>query len=452
MSQNLKSLPNRRGFLSLGAAAAIGFHIVPRGVLGAAVQAPPSGKLNIGCIGIGGQGGGVTRDLASLPNVNITALCDVDEGYAARTIKAYPGRPFYKDYRVMLEREKTLDAVMIATPDHWHAPISIAAMRLGKHVYCEKPLAHTIEEARLMGQVAAETKVVTQMGNNGHGGEGLRLIKEWIDAGAIGTVQEVHVWSDRPGKFWDSQGMRRPTDSPPVPQALDWNQWQGPAPWHAYHPMYAPRKWRGWFDYGCGALGDMMVHNADPAWFALDLGAPTAVEAVTSKTNPDSFPLWSIVTWHFAAKGNRGPIKLTWYDGGKQPPPPPGLEPTSKLDDNGIYFVGDKGCLIAPGWSGVPRLSPESLMKAFVPPAATLARSPGHRKEWVDACIAGRPEDAKAGFWYSAPFTESLLIGVLPIRLGKRIEWDATAMKAVNAPEADPFIRKAYRKGFELPV
>src|SRR5437868_12696446 len=316
MSKIFKSSPNRRHFLAAGAAAAIGCYFVPRHVLGAQGKPAPSDKLNIGCIGIGGQGGGVTRDLASLTNVNIAALCDVDETYAARAIKAYPGRPFYKDYRLMLEKEKGLDAVMIATPDHWHAPIAIAAMRLGKHVYCEKPLAHTIEEARLMGKVAAEMKVVTQMGNNGHGGEGLRQTKEWIDAGAIGAVQEVHVWSDRPGTFWESQGRRRPTETPPVPTSLDWNLWQGPAPAHAYHPIYVPRKWRGWFDYGCGALGDMMVHNADPAWFALDLGSPTAVEAETSETNPDSFPLWSIVTWHFAAKGDRGPIKLIWYDGG----------------------------------------------------------------------------------------------------------------------------------------
>jgi len=288
MTTSLKHSFTRRQLLASSAAAGICFSIVPRHVLGGAGQTPPSDKLNIGCVGIGGQGGGVTRDLATLANVNIAALCDVDEKYAARIVNAYPGRPFYTNYRVMLEKEKGLDAVMVATPDHWHAPISIAAMRLGKHIYCEKPLAHTIEEARLMGKVAAEMKVVTQMGNNGHGGEGLRLTKEWLDAGAIGDVKEVHVWSDRPGRFWDSQGMRRPTETPPVPTGLDWNFWQGPAPEHAYHPLYVPRKWRGWFDYGCGALGDMMVHNADPAWFALDLGANQAGSALCTIMSPSA--------------------------------------------------------------------------------------------------------------------------------------------------------------------
>ncbi|MFT5108239.1 MAG: putative dehydrogenase [Pseudoalteromonas tetraodonis] len=440
---------SRRRFLA-GGAAACGLQIVPRHVLGAP-EVPPSEKLNIGCIGIGGQGGGVTAELASFPNVHIAALCDVDEGYAANTIKQYPGRPLYKDYRVMLEKEKDLDAIMCATPDHWHAPISIAAMRLGKHVYCEKPLAHTIEEARLMGKVAAEMKVVTQMGNNGHADEGIRLTKEWIDAGAIGAVKEVHVWSDRPGTFWDTQGKRCPTERQPIPTTLDWNLWQGAAPERAYHSSYLPRKWRGWYDYGCGALGDMMVHNADPAWYALDLGSPESVEATTSETNSDSFPIWSIVTWHFAAKGNRGPVKLIWYDGGKLPPRPPGMEAKRKLGDNGIYFVGDKGALLGGGWSKSPRLVPETAMKAFARPEKTIKRSPGHRKEWVDACIAGKPEDAQAGFWYSAPFTESLLVGVLPIRLGGRIEWDAEALAATNSPEADAFVRKTYRKGFELP-
>lgn len=194
-----------------------------------------------------------------------------------------------------------------------------------------------------------------------------------------------------------------------------------------------------------------MVHNADPAWYALDLGAPVSVEATSSQTNTDSFPVWSIVTWHFAAKGSRGPVKLVWYDGGKLPPPPPGLEEGRKLGDNGIYFVGDKGAILGGGWSKSPRLVPETSMKAFTRPDKTIKRSVGHRKEWVDACIAGKPMDAQAGFWYSAPFTESLLVGVLPIRLGGRIEWNAEAMQVTNNPAAEAFVRKAYRKGFELP-
>jgi predicted dehydrogenase len=413
---------------------------------------PTNGKLHVGCIGIGGQGGGVTAELATFPNVEIAALCDVDQKYAANNIKKYPGRPLYTDYRVMLEKEPGLDAVMIGTPDHWHTPIALAAMQLGKHVYCEKPLAHTIEEARLMERVARETGVVTQMGNGGHGGEGLRLTKEWIDAGAIGAVKEVHVWSDRPGKFWQTQGRRRPTDTPPVPTTLDWNMWLGPAQVRSYHPDYVPRQWRGWIDFGCGALGDMAVHNADPAFYALGLGAPDWVEAETSETNPDSFPVWSIITYHFPAKGKRGPVKMIWYDGGKMPPPPPGIEADHKLEDNGIYFVGDKGVILAGGWSGTPRLVPETAMQQFARPPKSIPRSIGHRREWVEACIAGRPQDAQAGFWYSAPFTEALLVGLLPVRLGKRIEWNAAAMKATNAPEADVLIRKNYRHGFGLPV
>ncbi len=451
MKKHLKPTSSRRDFIATGAAV-FGFNIIPRHVLGAPGVPAPSEKLNIGCVGIGGQGGGVTRDLASFANVQIAALCDVEQKHEATMAKAYPGRPFYKDYREMLANEKGLDAVMVGTPDHWHAPISLAAMKLGKHVYCEKPLAHTIEETRIMAKVASEMKVVTQMGNTGHASEGLRLTKEWIDAVAIGAVKEVHVWSDRPGKFWDSQGKPRPTEKLPVPETLDWNQWQGAAPEHEYHPLYVPRKWRGWFDYGCGALGDMMVHNADPAWYALDLGAPTAVEAECSETNADSFPVWSIVTWHFAAKGNRGPIKLTWYDGGKLPTPPAGFDPARKIGDNGILFLGDNGSIIAPGWCGTPRIVPESQMQSFKLPPHTIARSPGHREEWVAACLAGKPEEAKANFAYAAPYTEALLTGVLPIRLGKRIEWDSAAMKATNAPEADALIRKTYRKGFELPV
>ena len=226
----------RRRFLATGAGALSAFTFLPRRVLGAPDQPAPSEQLAIGCIGIGGQGGGVTRELSGFPNVRIAAFCDVQKTHAAKMEKTYPGRPFYTDYREMLAKEKGLDAVMIGTPDHWHAPISIAAMKRGLHVYVEKPMAHTVEEARRMAAVAAETKTVTQMGNQGHGGEGLRLTKEWIDAGVIGAVKEVHVWSDRPGKFWDTQGRRRPTDTPPVPEGLDWNLWLGPAAERPFHP------------------------------------------------------------------------------------------------------------------------------------------------------------------------------------------------------------------------
>lgn len=407
-------------------------------------------KLHVGCIGIGGQGGGVTAELATFDNVHIAALCDVDSKYAAGTIKKYPGRPVYRDYREMLEKEKDLDAVMIATPDHWHTPIALAAMKQGKHVYCEKPLAHSIQEARLMEQVARSTGVVTQMGNNGHGGPGLRETKEWIDAGVIGAVHEVHVWSDRPGKFWKTQGRRRPTETPPVPPTLDWDLWLGPAQERPYHPDYVPRQWRGWIDFGCGALGDMAVHNADPAFFALDLGAPDWADAQSSPTNPDSFPEWSIITYHFSAKGKHGPITMKWYDGGKQPPRPAKMDPDRPLGDNGILFIGDEGAILCGGWSGSPSLVPTR--DNFHAPPKILPRSAGHRREWVNACFAGKPNDAMAGFWYSAPFTEALLVGLLPLHVGKRIEWDAKAMRATNAPEAERFIRKQYRKGFELPV
>ena len=443
---------NRRTFLEKSSLATAGLWLGGCATVGRSIarRIAPDEKMRIGCIGIGGQGGGVTAELAKFADVEIAALCDVDPAYALKNSKKYPTAPFYSDYREMLAKEKKLHAVMIATPDHWHAPISLAAMSLGLHVYCEKPLAHTIEEARLMGRVARETGVVTQMGQTGHASEGLRLTKEWIDADAIGAVSEVHVWSDRPGKFWRTQGQRRPTETPPVAKGLDWNLWLGPAAERPYHPDYCPRQWRGWIDFGCGAMGDMAVHNANPAFYVLDLDAPDWVEAETSPTNADTFPTWSIITYHFPAKGRRGPIKMVWYDGGKLPPRPAGLEAERALGDNGIYFVGPKGVLLAPGWSGPPRLVPESKMAAFERPAKTIPRSVGHHREWVDACRAGRPEDAKAGFWYSAPFTEALLVGLLPIYAGKRIQWDARTMTATNAPELARFIRKSYRRGFEL--
>lgn len=435
---------SRREFAGVAAAVAA-FHFVPRHVLGAAGQSSANEKLNIAGIGVGGQGGG---DMNALSSENIVALCDVDEERAAGTFKKFPNAKKYKDFRRMLEKEhKNIDAVMIATPDHCHAPAAIMAMKMGKHVYVEKPMAHTILEARRMTEVAKEMGVVTQMGQGGHAGEGLRLTYEFIHDGAIGTVREVHVWSDRP--IWP-QGVDRPKDTPPIPKTLDWDSWLGPARWRPYHNAYVPFNWRGWWDFGCGAMGDMAVHNADPAFFCLDLDAPTAVEAESSGTNDETLPKWSIITYEFPARGNRPAVKMIWYDGGKMPPRPPELEEGRNLEDNGILFVGDKGKILCGGWSGPPRLIPESRMKEYERPEKSLPRSPGHHQEWIDGCKAGRPEMAKAGFWYSGPFTESLLVGNLAVRLGKRVEWDAKTMRSPNCPEADNYITKFYRAGWHI--
>jgi len=435
----------RRRFLQSVGGTAFAFHVVPRHVLGRG-YVPPSEKLNIAGIGVGGQGGGVLRDMAG---ETIVALCDVDSSKAAGTFKAFPKAEIYRDYRVLLEKRRDIDAVMIATPDHMHAPIALAALRAGKHVYVEKPMAHSVEEARVMTRVARETGLVTQMGNNGHAGEGLRLTREWLQAGAVGPVREIHCWSDRPGKWW-VQDHDRPTETPPVPPGLDWNLFLGAAPARPYHKWYHPHDWRGWFDFGTGALGDMAIHNMDPAFYALDLGAPTAVEAKTSDLKPETYPLWTVLTYEFAARGDRPALKLTWYDGGKMPPTPRDLGPDAKLADNGIYFVGDKGTMVCGGWSGPPTLYPEARRSEFRPPAPSIPRSIGHRPEWIKACKDHKPEDAKAGFAYSGPFTEALLVGNLALRLQKRIEWDPTAMKATNAPEADALIRKRYRAGFGI--
>jgi predicted dehydrogenase len=435
----------RRRFLQAVGIGAFGFTIVPRHVLGRG-QTPPSETLAIAGIGIGGQGGGVLRDMK---DQKIVALCDVDWAYAAHTFNAFPKAEKYRDYRVLLDKRHDFDAVVIATPDHMHAPITLAALRAGKHVYVEKPMAHSIEEARVMTRVARETGLITQMGNNGHAGDGLRLTREWLQAGAVGPVREIHCWSDRPGKWWD-QDKDRPTETPPVPPAMDWDLWIGAAPVRPYHPWYHPKAWRGWFDFGTGALGDMAIHNMDPAFYALDLGAPAAVSATTSPLKAESYPAWTILRYEFAAQGDRPAVTLTWYDGGKMPPKPRDLGPELVLADNGIMFVGDKGTVVCGGWSGPPTLYPESRRKEFQPPKPTIPRSIGHRPEWIKACKDRKPDDARAGFAYSGPFTEALLVGNLALRLQKRVEWDCAAMCAPNAPEAGRLIRKHYRKGFGL--
>jgi predicted dehydrogenase len=445
----------------VGAAAAVAaFTFVPKHVLGAAGQPSANNKLNIAGIGVGGRG---AADIDGVSSENIAFLCDADLRSAAETIKKHPNAKIYRDFREMLLKEhKNIDAVVIGAPDHIHAPAAIMAMKLGKHVYCEKPMAHTIYEARRMTQVARETGVVTQMGNQGHATEGLRLYWEYIHAGMIGTVKEVHVWTDRAGtpeRAWWPQGIDRPKGSEPVPEGLDWDLWLGPARWRPYAKFpngrggdatYCPFNWRGWWDFGCGAIGDMAVHNADPAFFALELGAPTAVQAQTSPVNDETLPVWNIITFEFPAKGDRPAVKMVWYDGAKLPPKPADLDEGLKLGDNGILFVGDKCSLLGGSHAGVPRIIPEAKRKEYGRPPKTLPRSRGHYEEWIDACKAGKPEDARSGFWYAGPFVEALLVGNLAVRLQKRVEWDSVKMHSPNCPEADNYITKFYRAGFNL--
>ncbi len=438
---------SRREFVGSAAAGIAAFTIVPSHVLGGAGGQAPSNKLNVAGIGVGGRG---AADIGACEGENVVALCDVDSKQAGETFKKFPKAKIYKDFRRMLdEEEKNIDAVTIGTPDHIHAPAAIRAMRMGKHVYVEKPMAHTVYEARRMTEVAKETGVVTQMGNQGHAGEGLRLYWEYIKSGVLGTIREVHVWSDRATGWWP-QGLNRPADTPPVPDTLDWNLWLGPAPWRPYNPAYVPSKWRGWWDFGCGALGDMAVHNADPAFFALELDAPMAVEAETSELFAETLPVWNIIKYEFPAKGDRPAVKLTWYDGGKLPERPAELEEGRRMENNGILFVGDKGKLLGSSHAGPPRLIPESFMREVGRPEKLLGRSPGHHEEWIQACKEGKPQDAKSGFWYAGPFTEALLVGNLAVRLGKRVEWDAKTLRSPNCPEADNLISKFYRAGWEI--
>jgi predicted dehydrogenase len=450
---HVKGTPlSRRRFLAQTAAASA-FLVVPRHVLGGPGQESPNNKVNIAGIGFGGQG---AWDLGEVKSQNIVALCDVDWGYAGKIFEEYPKAKRYKDYRKMLETEKSIDAVVIATPDHNHAHISVAAMKAGKHVYCEKPLTRTVREARVVAQTARETKVATQMGNQGMAFEGNRQINEWLWAGAIGPVHEVHVWSDRPthrGKLplWWAQGIERPTDTLPVPEGLDWDLWLGPAPWRPYHPAYAPFKWRGWWDFGSGGIGDMGIHNLAPVFSALKLGAPTSVLASSTAVFKETVPVACTVHYQFPARGEMPPVKLHWYDGGLLPERPAELAENQPLDpEDGIIFVGEKGKMLVTGWGGEhPRLLPDSLDKSYQRPPPTLPRSIGHHKEWLEACKGGPAP--RSNFGFAGPLTEAVLLGSVCVRNGgDLLHWDSENLKITNDPDANQFLHYEYRKGWSL--
>jgi predicted dehydrogenase len=471
MNSNQTKL-SRRDFLGGAATAAAAFTIVPSYVLGRNGSTPPSGKLNIASVGAGGMAGHNISVCGETEN--IVALCDVDDGRAAGTYNKFPQASKYRDFRKMLEKEeKNIDAVIVATPDHTHAVAAMMAIKMGKDVYVQKPMTHSVKEARMLTEAAREHKVITQMGNQGHSGEGIRLVCEWIWDGAIGKVREVHAWTNRP--IWP-QGIPRPKDTPAVPQNLAWDLWLGPAPQRPYHPVYAPFSWRGWWDFGTGALGDMACHIMDPVFWALKLRYPVSVEACTPLVNSEgftltesdawqkladkktleSYPISSIVRYKFPARGDMPPVAFTWYDGGMMPPTPDELPSGRRMGDNdgGVLFVGDKGKLVCGCYGRSPRLLPDSLMDEFMQkrPDKTIPRVPGgeggHEKDWIRACKDRK--QPSSNFEYSGPLTETVVMGNLAIRTGKKIDWDGANIKVTNDQEANQFVHREYRKGWTL--
>lgn len=402
----------------------------------------PNEKLNIAAIGAGGQ---AATDIGGCAGENIVALCDVDRKRLEERGAKFPKARLFRDYRQMIESMKEIDAVIVSTPDHHHAPAAVMAMRLGKHVYCQKPMSHSVWEARLMREVAAKTKVVTQMGNQGHAYDSTRRLVELVQAGAIGEVREVHVWTDRP--IWP-QGIERPKESQPVPEHLDWDLWLGPAPERPYHAAYAPFNWRGWWDFGTGAPGDMGCHNADAAFWALKLDAPVSIEAESSGVNSETAPKWSIVRSEFPKRGKLPPVTITWYDGGKLPSRD--LVGGEALPKNGTIFVGSKGRIVFKDWNPDGfRLLPEDQFKDFKGPVQSIPRaSDGPYKEWIAACKGGPM--CLSNFDYAGRLTEFVLLGNVALRAGRKIEWDAKKLRVKNFSEADQFIRREYRKGWEL--
>lgn len=499
----------RRDFVADSAKLAFGAMIIPRHVLGATpARRAPSDTLNFACVGFGGMGSNNVAQLVDAGE-NLVAVCDIDPGYCERQLagklrpnrdgvvnpsaiklnEAYQKAAKYTDFRQMLERQRDIDAIIIATPDHLHAPVAVAAMRAGKHVYVQKPLTYSVYEARLLARVAAETKVATQMGNQGHSREGTRRIQDWIKAGVIGPVREVHVWTDRPQRYW-AQGIPGPTQipanppnppapgAPPpswnvgtvnrailsamaanpraVPDRLDWSLFLGPAAEDApYHPAYHPFSWRGWVPFGVSAIGDMGAHLIDQAYWSLGLGYPTSVIANSTPwggpaNNPASYPLAMYAKYEFAARGSMPPVTMHWYDGGLSPTiladvPRPGG------DGGGAVFVGEKGYLTHETYGDEPKIFPESLAaEAEQVPKSFVRVATGHEVNWAQAC-KGEAE-ASSPFSYAAPLTEVMLLGVAALRAGQnqRIVYDGANMRITNVPEANQYLTRQYRKGWEL--
>jgi len=430
-------------------AAGMAFTIVPRHVLGRGFRAP-SDTLNVACIGVGGMG---RNDVRGVSGENLVALCDVDGKRAEDAFTSYPGATRYTDFRVMLDKEGSrVDAVTISTPDHTHAVAALAALRQGKHVYCQKPLARTLGEVRAMkAEAARRPRQATQMGNQGHAGEGTRQIREWVEAGAIGPVREVHFWTDRP--IWP-QAIERPSEAHNVPPTLDWDLWLGPAPTRPYNPAYAPFRWRGWWDFGTGALGDIACHAMDAAYWVLDLGYPTRIEAESTPLFPETAPAASRIVYHFAARGSRGPVTCVWRDGSFRPPRPSEVDdatPWPPWNDGGQLWIGDDGKLVADMYGRSPRLldaKRDADLRAS-PPAEKYPRVESVYAEWIAACKAGtQPGSSFAG--HAGPLTEMVLLGNLAVRAGRAIELDPETGVVKDAAIPVQWTMPTYREGWRL--
>ncbi len=449
MENKKENAITRRKFIGNVAVATAGVSILPNVVLGGMGSRSPNEKLNIAGIGVGGVG---ATNIANCSSENIVALCDVDWSYAKGTFEKYPNAKLYKDFRKMYdEMGKEIDAVVIATPDHTHAIAAAQAMQMGKNVYLQKPLTHSVYESRYLTKLTEQYGVATQMGNQGNSGEGIRQICEWIWDGAIGEVEEAHAWTNRP--IWP-QGLEAPTQTPSLPPTLFWDLFIGPAPWRFYNPAYTPWNWRAWWDFGTGALGDMGCHIFDPVYMALRLGQPDYFSASSSQVNTESAPIASMVHYEFPDRGKYNKVKLpavkvNWYDGGLKPPRPAELKDTEPMGDwsGGCLFVGKKGKLVCGAYGRNPKLLPEELDQDYKHPEPSMRRienamQGGHEADWIRACKESPDSRTQCSSWfgYSGPMNEVVVMGNLAIRLQdlkRRLKWDAENMQITNISDED---------------
>ncbi len=449
---------SRRQFMG-GVTAAAAFSIVPRHCVAASGLVPPSEKIRVATVGAGGQANWSIDELDKSGQFDFVALCDVDTRRAGRNLARFPKARIFRDFRKMFDEvEKGIDAAVVATPDHTHAVAGVAAMKRGKHLYCEKPLAHSVWEVREMVKAARDNKVMTQLGNQGHSADSIRVFCEWIWDGAIGNVHTIHAGcSAGNSAMGQLEAIKQPQ---PVPEGLDWDLWLGPAQFRPYHPAYCPGSWRSWMPFGTGTTGDWTCHVVDPVFWALDLGAPTSILAEAENYNPkqhaDTFPRTSKITYKFAAKGDRGPITLHWYNGRQSLPRPEELEQGRNVPDTGAVVLGDKGGITygSHGAGGV-RIFPETKMRAYQqklkeqPLKRSIPRVRGHHADWINAIRTGKK--AGSDFSYGGPLTQVALLGIIGIRcLGQELKWDDQEGRFTNSDEANGFVRPQFRDGWTL--